>query len=150
MKANELRIGNLVERDGNILEVVRIAKDGTINYELLEKTKGQQVNSGIVSPIPLTEEWLLKFNFEPVYLPIESKELKRENIERVKKGLKIKIVYSSEISFFRFVTNKVIILKNAYNHEFVVKFSEDLIIPIQHVHRLQNLVYELTDKWLTL
>ena len=146
MKAEELRIGNLVERDGNILEVVRIAKDGTINYELFEKAKGQQVNSGIVSPIPLTEEWLLKFNFEPVYLPIESKELKRENIERVKKGLKIKIVYSSEISFFRFVTNKVIILKNAYNHEFVVKFSKDLIIPIQHVHRLQNLVYELTNK----
>jgi len=64
MKANELRIGNLVERDGNILEVIKMAKDGIVNYDLVRKSQGMHVNSGNVIPIPLTEEWLLKFGFE--------------------------------------------------------------------------------------
>ena len=59
-----MRIGNLFERDGNILEVVRISKDGAINYEIVEKSKGQHVNGGVVRPIPLTEEWLLRFGFK--------------------------------------------------------------------------------------
>ena len=58
-----MRIGNLFERDGNILEVVRISKD-TINYEIVEKSKGQHVNSGVVKPIPLTEGWLLRLGFK--------------------------------------------------------------------------------------
>ena len=62
MEAKELRIGNLVECDGNILEVIRISKD-VINYETVIKSKGLQTNSGRKVPIPITEEWLLKFGF---------------------------------------------------------------------------------------
>lgn len=68
MKANELRIGNLVERDGNVLEVVRIAKDEIINYDLVSKSKGMHVNSGNTIPIPLTEELKTEFGNDKLVL----------------------------------------------------------------------------------
>ena len=74
-----MRIGNLFERDGNILEVVRISKDGTINYEVVEKNKGQYVNSGVVRPIKITEDWLIRLGFNKIggthYLNIGSIEI---------------------------------------------------------------------------
>jgi len=59
MKANELRIGNWVRwnyeesSEGNVYPV-------EYGYEL-DDIKN---NPNIVKPIPLTEEWLLKFGFE--------------------------------------------------------------------------------------
>lgn len=47
LKANELRIGNLVSKDGNVFEADFITIHMAHNYE----------------PIPLTEEWLVKFGF---------------------------------------------------------------------------------------
>ena len=58
MKANELRIGNLVDTPGGVEEVIAIQSNGvfyTTNYK----------NSWAeIKPIPLTEEWLMKFGFE--------------------------------------------------------------------------------------
>ena len=51
MKANELRLGNLVI-DGHDVEVV--------NYRMIEMLVKNQAE---FDPIPLTEEWLLKFGF---------------------------------------------------------------------------------------
>ncbi len=49
MKANELRINNyLQDFGGNIAQVIYLTKDKII----------------LESPIPLTEEWLLKFGFK--------------------------------------------------------------------------------------
>jgi len=60
MKASELRIGNLVKNNltGELLKVCDVLCDGinTINI--------QGLNYGFIEPIPLTEEWLLKFGFE--------------------------------------------------------------------------------------
>jgi hypothetical protein len=54
MKANELRIGNLIfTGDDNMVFKVQ---HGTI--------RGVLYNHLNVKPIPLTEEWLLKFGFE--------------------------------------------------------------------------------------
>lgn len=48
IQTNELRIGNLVEKDGEIYVADFITIKMAHNY----------------NPIPLTEEWLLKFGFE--------------------------------------------------------------------------------------
>lgn len=61
MKAEELRIGNLIEgADESYVEVISIAghhiRDENEHTYLIEK----------IRPIPLTEEWLLKFGFDRV------------------------------------------------------------------------------------
>lgn len=62
MKENELRIGNyILSVDKKVGSVISLAKEGVgimitellFSYEFYEK----------VRPIPLTEEWLLKFGF---------------------------------------------------------------------------------------
>jgi hypothetical protein len=65
MKRTELRIGNLVERNGKIHEVSSIHADDTIRLFV----KNGNYSFGCftlkeINPMPLTEEWLLKFGFE--------------------------------------------------------------------------------------
>jgi hypothetical protein len=58
MKANELRIGNLLLCRGAVSEVLEV-------YECHIKTKKEdKIPMRIVQGIPLTEEWLLRFGFE--------------------------------------------------------------------------------------
>jgi hypothetical protein len=61
MKANELRIGNLVMYDGRVFEIDTIAKEfptlNTIEFGI------GVVDWMNINPIPLTKEWLLKFGF---------------------------------------------------------------------------------------
>ena len=54
MDAQELRIGNLVEIDGSVLE---------LNRKRFEYAVCKDCCLGI-KPIPLTEEWFLKFGFQ--------------------------------------------------------------------------------------
>lgn len=61
--SNELRIGNIIGCDGNILIVEKIDKQNNVGCSLLEKSKGQHVNSGIKYFVPLTEQYLLDFEF---------------------------------------------------------------------------------------
>ena len=61
MKANELRIGNLL-RFNNLIEPERIIKV-TGRFLIPFTTNGNNVNN-YFQPIPLTEEWLMKFEFE--------------------------------------------------------------------------------------
>ena len=64
MKANELRLGNFVYDEADMLvpiHIVHIEED----------------NTSWLRPIPLTKEWLLKFGFEePKHTPIYSIEIK--------------------------------------------------------------------------
>jgi len=66
MKAQELRIGNLLQDvDGNIVEVITVYANG--NYEVNSKIHQFTIiekDDNLIEPIPLTEEWLLKFGFE--------------------------------------------------------------------------------------
>ena len=55
MKAEELRIGNLVLVDGEIT----IVKGWMIHLIQIEKTSNKKIE-----PIPLTEEWLIRFGFK--------------------------------------------------------------------------------------
>jgi hypothetical protein len=63
MKANELRIGNWIELESGKQTIIRGGGISAIEIGLLK-----------VKPIPLTEEWLLKFGFERfrgMYKPFE-------------------------------------------------------------------------------
>lgn len=55
MKASELRIGNLVKWNGNDYEV-------SLNTFYTEVSSNSMLEE--LSPIPLTEEWLVKLGFE--------------------------------------------------------------------------------------
>lgn len=106
MKANELRIGNLVydpfdHCSVSILDIDFIA-------EHLKTFK----------PIPLTEEWLLKFGF-----------VKGESHET---GA---IYYNYDIDDKRYHVKM-------YNGK--ATFDIDWLIPCEYVHQLQNLFFALT------
>ena len=60
MKAQELRIGNWVEHDGSLGEVEDIQKNDIGSF-----FDGVYFNCYIkdLEPIPLTEDWLVKFGF---------------------------------------------------------------------------------------
>ena len=62
MKANELRINNLVKSGKGIYEIYCLFADGT----MIINNKGVVISSEntIIKPIPLTEEWLIRFGFE--------------------------------------------------------------------------------------
>jgi hypothetical protein len=111
MKANELRIGSWYDYNGkpkqvtpNTIEEVWIA----------EKTW--------CKPIPITEEWLLKFGFE-------KKEGCINNIYFILAG-KILIQYD-------LVYNIV---------DFVKRVNFNVFISIKYVHQLQNLYFALTGE----
>ena len=62
MKANELRIGNLVKYQLESWKISSIFKDGPLELVRFEIYKIANLKE--FEPIPLTEEWLLKFGFE--------------------------------------------------------------------------------------
>jgi hypothetical protein len=106
MEAKELRIGNYVYNDKKEFY--------TINW----------INESIkVKPIPLTEEWLLKFGFN--YIDDDSEYL----------ALKYRgfYIHSDDSDNFSIATIKV----------------QDYRITIKHVHQLQNLYFALTNEELT-
>lgn len=65
LKANELRIGNLLYYDNEVKEICSIHSDNTIRFK--DKEKGSigcfSVKTPLIKPITLTEEWLLKFGY---------------------------------------------------------------------------------------
>lgn len=66
MKSNELRIGNLAysKKDESVVLVVTVySKPDSVSYSYKEDViMGHPLS--ILEPIPLTEEWLVKFGFE--------------------------------------------------------------------------------------
>ena len=114
MKANELRIGNWVM--GN--KPFRV--DG-VNIALYEQTI-KALDSERWLPIPLTEEWLIKFGFE---------KIKNNGIDYE--------LHDCVISF----EAKWMFTSESYQNEVRT------LIP-KHVHQLQNLYFALTNEELTI
>lgn len=119
MKAQELRIGNLVIEKGKIKPMYSISNHNAKDYSTIK-------------PIPLTEEWLLRFGF-------------------VKE-----VEYKKKINFSRFHLFQIN-ASNSYNdneNEFKVNFYQSKqcveLCRIKHVHQLQNLYFALTGEELTL
>lgn len=114
MKANELRIGNWVYNHEPRKEY------------LLQVESGNQIDfeSEYYLPIPLTEEWLLKFGFKTVRNSFLSFQLIYEQY-----GLHFKVFKNGVISF---------VLKD--------RNGKDEYRQINHVHQLQNLYFALTGE----
>jgi tRNA uridine 5-carbamoylmethylation protein Kti12 len=62
MKASELRIGNLVNLGNRVAKVIEISHSFCVVVDL-EETQDTIESYERTKPIPLTEEWLLKFGF---------------------------------------------------------------------------------------
>ncbi len=60
MKSEDLRIGNLVEYNGKVISVLAVGSDDVVMAS--ENDLGYTIE--YLKPIPLTEEWLLRFGFD--------------------------------------------------------------------------------------
>ena len=130
MKATELRIGNLVyNKNGeadNIVAIVNTHEKDTEALQIdthfigmLNEPWMVSVEHGGVNPIPLTEDWLIKFGFED-----------RNDYWKKKK---VKMVWSSRIIK---TGERLGIRHEKYDH-------------VQYVHQLQNLYFAMTGEELT-
>lgn len=111
MKAEELRIGNYVYDEGDLTTYIQI-------------TSIQEDNTEWLQPIPLTEEWILKFGW-----------YKHELIEGSfrKEGKpydQFQIAWRNGILTYYIVWHQ--------------------LVPLKYVHQLQNLYFSLTGEELTI
>ena len=141
IKAEELRIGNLIgmylkEDPQNLFEVLEVG----------QTMKCKSMLSGVdfwdigdFEPIPLTEDWLVKFGFNKNHIsyykdllpfPTEYKKI----LVDINQGI---MVRAGEINKLRI------------NDELIVLWNCDIRGKI-HVHQLQNLFHSLTGKELEL
>lgn len=117
MKATELRIGNWVDQPNK-----GVTKVTSILNDLQIKTETGYVDK-YCRPIPLTEEWLVKFGFE----------------------------YSHRLgsrSFYNIVNLYIEI--SVPNSSVYYTSKQELICYIEYVHQLQNLYFALTGEELEL
>jgi hypothetical protein len=121
MKANELRIGNYVYDT--------LGKVNKIDLEAITYIVKEPHNQ--VKPIPITEEWLLKFDMELTDGFSSSRKLYLNNYENDIS----KITYSPKEGLLR--------LSNGHT-------KGTMLIPhIKYVNQLQNIYFALTGKELT-
>lgn len=143
MKANELRIGNyLIYEDRYLIEVTKIdSLEDSIMGEVVDVLKHVEIEDFYVEttpeltidnpnyePIPLTEEWLLRFGFE-------------------KHEVTLKLYYSDfkhEDRFFRFYWPENGGGGSLHLKPDDTEWYPDLADNIKYVHQLQNLYFALT------
>jgi len=117
MKAQELRIGNLVDLYGSVATIQR--------SDFREDVYGIAIDSG--KPIPLTEEWLLKFGIPyNDWFKNTSYLIKKSNAD---------FEDFKEWDFYIQTANKD---------------KQVMITYIHYVHQLQNLFHALTGEELTI
>lgn len=125
MKANELRIGNLIKAGiyGNVKIICFIYDEIkiSINPGTIDRTIHFKVSE--CEPIELTEEWLLKFGFEKCDSPCEQG-------------------YTNGI--YKLFSNSIGEINIC-----LMDFN-DWYICLEYVHSLQNLYFALTSEELTI
>lgn len=127
MKSSELRIGNLIGwHDGNREDFLPIEIQGIVGKRIHVNVNGSNQfcheSYQSFTPIPLTEEWLLKFGFEKNYINI------------MELGVLFLYVSGDEYSFAPSTRDD----------------EEYFNVKIQYVHQLQNLYFALTNEELTI
>ena len=128
MNANELRIGNLVLFDGVVHKIEVI--DGYASFVYFEEFGDNEFPLNKIEPIPLTEEWLLKFGF---------RKKTTDYIEQ----------YFKDNYFIEDLTVIPISHSFVFRKEIDKRFSA-LIADLIYVHQLQNLYFALTGTELQL
>lgn len=129
LKANELRIGNLINVLNPNTDVWNIEATKGKTIMILQEKKGHHLLINNLKPIPLTEEWLLKFGFEETNA--------KENLDR-------EWCVDYEIENCNFIINY-----NKTLNIFYFSFSNGINwinIEIYYIHQLQNLYFALTNE----
>jgi hypothetical protein len=119
IKANELRLGNWVHQDVEDAQVKALAKDDIV-------IEGYAAKGAAYDPIPLTEDWLLKFGFE-------------------------KKMGSWELNFRHLIVDvhlerKTLSIDSTGTFEYFICWPIDM----SFVHQLQNVYFALTGEELTI
>jgi hypothetical protein len=129
MKASELRIGNWVY----ITHLLFYKQETEVNIHNLMYLSGE-IKEPIefeIEPIPLTEEWILKFGFQQT----DPKKFIGGLYTRKKTD-----------GFYGFYINKETMSYCTFDYEGTI---ED-IIKIEYVHQLQNIYFALTNEELAI
>ena len=124
MKANELRIGNIVKIRGNICKVANISGfiSESITGVIIDKhgnKKHLYAEINDIEPITLTEEWLLRARFTKSFIVTN-------------------FAIQTEDGVLDLVPSDI-----AGHH---VYFDDNWICKVQYVHQLQNLYFALTGQ----
>ncbi len=125
MKTRELRIGNLLI-NGDRIVIVSATFKSHFNCEILESKVSLNSAQNNFQPIPLTEEWLIKFGFK--------KYISDDN----------DIDINFQISFHN-KSSEGLIVQLFMNSNGVIFFSHSGI-SLFSVHSLQNLYFSLTGE----
>ena len=140
MKANELRIGNWVRSKYPInkepFQVYQMA------FKQMPTTKNHDLDLSSWEPIPLTEDWLIKFG---LYNNLKLNYNKPQGVEYrfSKKKLGTYIIK-------RYYNNSLYNMQFVYDDKHNNIPNEHIWVKIKHVHQLQNLYFALTGKELTI
>lgn len=145
MKIQDLRLGSIIEYNGMDKIVAAINEDGFISFKTDPITvKGHSYNKSpslpIINfkPIPLTEEWLVRFGFEKYewtvgyFIPYNAKHLM---IQFFRKDIHI---YLTKVT------------KDSQGHKMSGGRDYFLKQKLNYIHQLQNLIHSLTGEELTL
>ena len=133
IKENELRLNNLVmvNYKTDLLSKVTWIQEGSINVTF---DRQPDLVNGIVCsvndliPIPLTEEWLIKFGF---------------------KAINFLNGYLVQEKGYKYMD--MIIRYGCFDgHRFLFDFSNEKCVNLKYVHQLQNIYFALTNKELEL
>jgi hypothetical protein len=121
MEAKELRIGNYLFYNGDIKEVSSLHDDNTLRFKDGNSSIGCfSTKLLLIKPIPLTEEWLLKFGLNETQFGMT--------------------VLSNNLW-------GILIEKSDVNDSWNVSARDEYIISvIDYVHQLQNLYFALTNQ----
>ena len=131
MEANELRIGNLTQD-----KVTKIAYTITANALLYLVACKEEDKESPIEPIPLTEEWLLKFGFVKDYYRINDQSVPERFIEDD--------IWRLEDDLHLYCKSGVWYLMDEYDS--LLSFKREM----KGVHDLQNLFFALKGKELTI
>ena len=146
MKATELRIGNLITITENEKEALFNSLNVVLESDILEVSKIdkdeliliiQDINDGSeeiefyyenVKPIPITEEWLLKFGFE-----------------------KEADFFSKEINLIGVITSMDLVIPGTlWDHDtYIMKYTlhrTELLKHFKYIHELQNFYFALINQ----
>ena len=151
MKASELRVNNFIyDHNGEISLVAYATYENVIGIQLgngaVQKYEDNPIISGKIidlKPIPLTEEWLLKFGFNTVSYIATGDFI----INGTKRLIPVND-YEYNIIVYALDYNKWC-LKIETNPRLEDKHRKEVNISLKyfkHVHTLQNLYFALTGK----
>lgn len=133
MKSNELRIGNFVRYAAETQYVHAITRTGV-------EVDGLAIKFEDVSPIDLTEEWLLKFGFD---------------LSKSNKHIYITYATYGIFSVVKYDKSKIVEEYKHLNHDdYIVVYNqcadECSFYNFKYVHQIQNIYFALTGEELTL